>query len=227
MTNTSIFESWLTNAKEWIRVIDNGAILSRVYTNPAIVNQVKKHSFAKILDVGCGEGWLTRALSDQATEVVGIDAIDTLIENARQKGPQYFYTLTYEEIINGTTIPKSPYDGIILNFSLYQKEEVQDLLNALKRILTPNGKIIIQTLHPYFLKHQKTTYSSQWIEDSWKGLPGTFKDPHAWYARTLEDWIEVFNNCSLSIEDINEVTNDQDTLLSIIFTLHYVKNTTI
>ncbi len=227
MTNISIFESWSINAKEWIRVIENNTIPSRVYTNPAIVNQVKKHAFTKILDVGCGEGWLTRELSDQFTEVVGIDAIDTLIKNARQKGLQYFYTLTYEEIINGTAVPKSPYDAIVFNFSLYQKEEVRDLLNALKRILLPEGKIIIQTLHPHFLKYQNLAYQSQWIDDSWKGLPGNFKNTHRWYARTLEDWIEVFTKSNLSIEDITEVTKDQDELLSIIFTLHYVKNTTI
>ncbi len=222
MTNTSIFESWSTNAKEWIRVIDDNIIPSRMYTNPAIVNLIKKHAFTKILDMGCGEGWLTRALSDKFTKVVGVDAIDTLIKNAQQKGPQYFYKLTYEEITSGATIPKSPYDVIVCNFSLYQKEEVQDLLNSFKRILLPEGKIIIQTLHPNFLNNQMLAHKSQWIEDSWKGLPGNFKNPHQWYARTLEDWIEVFTNCNLSFEDITEVTNDQDELLSIIFTLHYV-----
>lgn len=222
MKNASIFESWSVNANEWIRIMDDNAILSRKYTNLAIVNQVKKHAFTKILDVGCGEGWLTRALSDQITEVIGIDAIDALIKNAQQKGPQYFYKLTYEEIISGASIPQSPYDGIVFNFSLYQKEEVQDLLNALKRILFRDGKIIIQTLHPDFLRSQKGNYQSQWIEDSWKGLPGNFTNPHQWYARTLEDWIEVFTHCNLSVEDITEVTNDQNELLSIIFTLHYV-----
>ena len=48
------------------------------------------------LDVGCGEGWLARALGPLGIRVHGFDAVPQLIEAARRAGGGTFERLSYE-----------------------------------------------------------------------------------------------------------------------------------
>lgn len=212
-----IISSWKTNANEWIKIIDKKAIPSRKFTNPAIVEVCEDLKPDRVLDVGCGEGWLTRTLANLAEVAVGTDAIEALIENAKVKGKGIFYRLTYQNFIDGYQLNEAPFDLIVFNFSIYQKNHLDKLLKKLQKQLTKNGHIVVQTLHPYFLLTNNLNYKSQWVEDSWKGLPGNFTNGHRWYARTFEDWMGVFNTCNLEILTIKEVLNDTLQPISVIF----------
>jgi len=214
-----ITESWDVNAEEWIRLLERDGIASRQFTNTTILETVQSYNLNSILDLGCGEGWLTRALSNNKNRVVGIDSTEVLLKNARLKGHQNFYKMTYEEIIKGKEIPGTPFDAVILNFCLYQNEQVLALLQSIKKSLLKSGLVFIQTLHPSFLIQNNLHYKSQWIDDSWKGLKGDFVYPHSWYARTLEDWINTFNESNFALLGIKEPINVEGIPLSILFTL--------
>lgn len=215
----NIIKSWNKNAHEWIKVIDNADIESRKFTNKAILELIGNSPVIKILDVGCGEGWLTRSLGDMGKFVVGLDAIPELLENAEKKGQGTYYQMSYEEIILGNPIPEAPFDAAVFNFCLYQREGLSQLLRQVKKSLSENGYIAIQTLHPFFLLQNDLGYKSQWINDSWKGLPGNFTDGHSWYARTFESWISVFKKAGLQLHQLQEVTNDDHKPISVIFIL--------
>ena len=127
--------------------------------------------------------------------------------------------MSYEDIILGNPIPEAPYDAAVFNFCLYQKEGLGQLLKQIKNVLSENGYIAVQTLHPFFLLQNKMAYKSQWLDDSLKGLPGNFTDGHSWYARTFESWISVFKKAGLQLHQLQEVTNDDHKPISVIFIL--------
>lgn len=215
----NIIKSWNKNALEWIKVIENADIESRKFTNKAILQLIGNSPAIKVLDVGCGEGWLTRSLGTMGKYAVGLDAIAQLLENAKKKGGGTYYRMSYEDIILGNPIPEAPYDAAVFNFCLYQKEGLGQLLKQIKNVLSENGYIAVQTLHPFFLLQNKMAYKSQWLDDSWKGLPGNFTDGHSWYARTFESWISVFKKAGLQLHQLQEVTNDDHKPISVIFIL--------
>jgi 2-polyprenyl-3-methyl-5-hydroxy-6-metoxy-1,4-benzoquinol methylase len=215
----NIIESWNKNALEWIKVIDNADIESRKFTDKAILELIGNSPAIKILDVGCGEGWLTRSLGTMGKFVVGVDAIPQLLKNAVKKGNGTYCQMSYEDIILGNPIPEAPYDAAVFNFCLYQREGLSLLLKKVKKSLTENGYIAIQTLHPFFLMQNSMEYKSQWITDSWKGLPGNFTDGHSWYARTFESWMSVFKKAGLQLHQLQEVTNNDNEPVSVIFIL--------
>lgn len=217
MKKESIKTSWKINAVEWIKVIENQQIASRKFTNKAILSVLKKSSAKKILDIGCGEGWLTRALTEMGKIGIGIDTTLALLKKARQKGKETYHHLSYEAIIEGEKISEAPFDAIVFNFCIYQNEGLIHLLRALQHSLVAKGEIIIQTLHPYFLIQNQLPYKSQWIGDSWKGLSGNFTDGHEWYARTFEDWQADFQKAGLVLNCIIEVTNTDNLPISVIF----------
>tara|TARA_R110002111_G_scaffold55243_1_gene94972 strand:+ start:136 stop:801 length:666 start_codon:yes stop_codon:yes gene_type:complete len=212
-------DSWNKNALEWIKVIDNAEIESRKFTNKAILDVLGNSSAIKILDMGCGEGWLTRTLMGMGKSAVGMDAIPQLLENAKNKGQGTYFQMSYEEIILENPIPKAPFDAAVFNFCLYQREGLSQLLRQVKKSLSENGYIAIQTLHPFFLLENDLGYKSQWINDSWKGLPGNFTEGHSWYARTFESWMSVFKKAGLQLHQCQEVNNDNNKPVSVIFIL--------
>ncbi len=211
-----IIKSWEQNASEWVKAIDSQRITSRKFTNPAIVQMLKDTASKRILDIGCGEGWLTRSITAMGKQGIGIDAIGQLLDNARQKGPESFYQMSYEDIVAGHTVPEAPYDIIVFNFCLYQEKGLPKLFEATKRALFCNGSVVVQTLHPYFLLSNGLAYEGQVITDSWKGLPGNFTDRHHWYARTFEDWFSIFAECNMNVKDLREITNDEEIPVSLI-----------
>ena len=214
-----MLKSWNENAGEWIRILDSGKLSSRTFTNEEIVKTLTELPIAKILDCGCGEGWLSRSITKIGKKSIGVDATLELIESAKNKGSESYYRLTYEEIIKGKHIPENPFDAVVFNFSLYQKDNLIRLFKKIGKSITENGFLIIQTLHPFYLMEQNLPYKNQWIQDSWKGLSGDFQNGHKWYARTFESWLSVFTKSDLKLHTITEVTNQEDSPVSVIFVL--------
>lgn len=217
--NEKIIASWSKNAAEWVRIVEENQIESRKFTNQAIVDELEKVTGNKIVDIGCGEGWLTRAMTKMGKTAVGLDATLGLLAYARWKGQETYHEMTYAEIINGVRIPEAPFNMAVFNFSLYQSDGLDALLNATKKQLDHNGEILIQTLHPFFLFDHGLEYKSQMVSNSWKGLPGNFIDGHEWYARTLEDWTKVVIEAGLQLLGIKEILNSQKRPVSLILRL--------
>ncbi|UII75302.1 methyltransferase domain-containing protein [Flagellimonas sp. HMM57] len=219
---TDIISSWEKNAAEWIKVIQGDSIPSRKYTNAAILDIISKIACEKIVDVGCGEGWLTRELSKLGLDAVGLDAIEQLLVEARKKGSEDYHTFTFEDIIAGKTIPNAPFDVAVFNFCLYLGEDLETLLKKTLDGISDNGTLLIQTLHPFSLVQNGLPYKSQWLSDSWKGLPGHFKDGHAWYARTFEDWTALMSNLKNVRFTSKEVLDEEQKPISLILKIKKV-----
>lgn len=217
-----IKSSWNKNAEEWVKIIQNDGIPSRKFTNPAILEEIKELKGSTVADIGCGEGWLTREMEKLGWKATGLDATVDLIKDARQRSDQIFEVFTFEDIIKGEKIPNAPFDAAVFNFCLYVKNGLIELLSNTLKQLSPKGSLVIQTLHPYFLLQNNLPYKSQWISDSWKGLPGNFTDGHSWYARTMEDWVQELNQIEHIEFNIKEVLNDDDKPISLIIKINKI-----
>jgi 2-polyprenyl-3-methyl-5-hydroxy-6-metoxy-1,4-benzoquinol methylase len=94
--NLAILESWKANARHWVDVLDTKSLETRILvTNEAIIQTVLSLAPAMALDVGCGEGWLCRALQQKGIQMVGVDGVADLIHEARIKGPGHFEVLSF------------------------------------------------------------------------------------------------------------------------------------
>lgn len=83
--DATIIDSWHRNSDPWVAAVRNGEIETRtLVTNGAIVDTVRAYAPQSGVDLGCGEGWLVRALPD--VEMTGVDAIPGLVEAARAAG---------------------------------------------------------------------------------------------------------------------------------------------
>ena len=216
----NILQSWEANAESWISTIDNNELESRrLATNAAIVNTVFRHATKRVLDLGCGEGWLSRALREKGLQVWGTDAVQTFIDVAIERDGGFYFHYSYEQIIEGQHRLPSPFDVIVINFALLDKEVSEKLLACLHWLLRKGGSVIIQTLHPFNIASTEK-YVSGWKEGSWNGMSREFVLPYQWYFRTLEDWTKLFSQTNYSIEELIEPVHPQTGKpLSVIFVL--------
>jgi SAM-dependent methyltransferase len=202
LSDEKIVESWLKNAEPWTAAVRENQIESRrLVTNRAIIETVLARHPRSVLDVGCGEGWLARALSQHGIDVVGVDAVPALIEQARRAGGGDFRVASYDDIIGGEL--KVVVDSAVANFSLIGKESVSGLLERLPGLLTAKGTLIIQTLHPLTVSGD-APYRDGWRAGSWSGFSDAFTDPAPWYFRTIESWVTLLVDSGLRLAEIRE-----------------------
>ena len=213
-----IIDSWQANAGNWIDIIDTNGIESRrLITNKSIVEAVWKVKPVTVLDIGCGEGWLSKELQQNGMEITGVDVIPELVKKAEEKVPGNFFVASYEDIYSGKIAFPKLVDAIVINFALIGKESTENLLSYLPKLLNSSGVLFIQTLHPDSRK-SINDYESGWKEGSWDGLGQQFSMPYQWYFRTMEDWLLLLSQSGFTKIKATEVAHPHSGKpLSVIF----------
>lgn len=199
-SDAAVLDAWSRNAAPWTAAVRGGDIASRVLvTNAAIVEAVRAFSPRSGVDLGCGEGWLVRALPEVA--MVGVDAIPGLVEKAREAGGGEFRVLTYEQIADGQLALGA--DIAVCNFSLIGNDAVDGLFRAAPTFLRRGGHLVVQTVHP-FMACGDAPYLDGWRAGSWAGFSSDFRDAPPWYFRTVASWVALFERHGLRLADLRE-----------------------
>ena len=203
LSDEKIVESWHTNATPWTSAVREQRIESRrLVTDRAIVDAVFSRKPNSVLDLGCGEGWLVRALSAHGVQrVIGVDVVPALVEQARAAGGGEFHVASYEAIARGEL--HVTVDVAVANFALIGKDAVDALIQAAAKLLRPGGALVIQTLHPV-IACGDLPYKDGWRAGSWAGFSDDFSDPAPWYFRTLETWVALIASSGLKLTEMRE-----------------------
>jgi|SRR5687768_3486631 len=85
---------------------------------------------SRVLEVGCGDGRLARALDDLGHQVVAIDP-------AAPEGA-IFQAVALEEFAD-----PGPFDAVVASRSLHHIHDLADALSKLQRLLMPGGRLIV------------------------------------------------------------------------------------
>ncbi|MBY9840680.1 class I SAM-dependent methyltransferase [Pseudomonas aeruginosa] len=179
--------SWRGNAEAWARAVREGRLESRrLATDDAILQALRQRAPRRLLDIGCGEGWLCRALAGEVGECVGIDASPELIELARAAGGGSFRRLAYRELDAASGLGR--FDALVCNFSLLD-EDLAGCLAAWPALLESGGELLIQTLHP------------------WAAGDEDYRDSMPWYFRTLESWLALLDGSGWRLRGLSETVH--------------------
>jgi 2-polyprenyl-3-methyl-5-hydroxy-6-metoxy-1,4-benzoquinol methylase len=213
-----IVRSWTDNADSWTAVVRDGLIPSRqAGTNAAIVDACLALGAGPVLDIGCGEGWLVRTMSDTGISAAGVDVSPRLIERARELGSGSYTEASYATLERDAALLAGPWRGIVCNFSLLG-DPLHLLLASLRARLAPEGRLLIQTLHPWAARGN-APYRSEWRTESFDTCSVAFPSPMPWYYRTLGSWQEQISLAGLRIVKLVEpVHPDSGAPLSLLLT---------
>jgi ubiquinone/menaquinone biosynthesis C-methylase UbiE len=160
-----------------------------------LLKYLRKTSPGRILEVGCGNGWLSSQLATlPESEVVGIDVNETeLLQAARVFSHRRNVTFCKADVF--CPLPFDHLDCIVLAASVQYFPDVASLINRLLGLLADNGQIHLldspfyeeseipaarQRSEKYFREHGFPLMSQHYHHHDWKSL-------HKFHSKILYD----------------------------------------
>jgi ubiquinone/menaquinone biosynthesis C-methylase UbiE len=121
----------------------------------------------KVLDIACGEGYGSNLLSKNAKFVYGVDIDSDTIKNAKIK-----YKKDNIKFIKGSTssIPlKDNSVDIVVSFeTLEHHDEHDEMMSEIKRVLKPEGIVIISTPDKYYYSDVRKFNNEYHVKELYK-----------------------------------------------------------
>jgi ubiquinone/menaquinone biosynthesis C-methylase UbiE len=128
----------------------------------------KKRRPMRILEVGCGNGWLSAKLSDiPGADVIGLDINQIEISQANRVFIKDNLEFVYDAF-NEDTFPDVKFDVIVFAASLQYFESAKAILQLALSILDSGGEVHI--LDTYFYKHAELDKASERTRNYYNSL---------------------------------------------------------
>jgi 2-polyprenyl-6-hydroxyphenyl methylase/3-demethylubiquinone-9 3-methyltransferase len=126
--------------------------------NPWIASKISAPS--KILDMGCGGGFLTHFLSQKGHETYGVDLSPSSLEIARKKDPKTHYLCA-----DVTKLPfeDKSFDVVSAMDLLEHVEDPRKVIAEASRLLRPQGLFFFHTFNRNFFSYLLVIKGVEWI----------------------------------------------------------------
>jgi SAM-dependent methyltransferase len=215
----SLQDAWEEQAPNWIR-------WARAEGHDSYWNFHREAFLASLplpgrltIDVGCGEGRVTRDLRALGHKVVGLDAAPTMVEAAREADPDGEYLVASA---NEMPFENGAADLVIAFMVLMDLDDMPGALKEIARVLEPGGKLVAPVVHPLnsagVFSPRDGDESAPFVIESYReqrpyddtfdrdGLQMTFHSIHF----TLDDYSRAFEDAGLTITRLRELYDDQN-----------------
>lgn len=145
-------------------------------TDGALLDAIGNPAGLRVLDVGAGEGYLSRILAGMGAKVVGVDINPQMVaaaveaEEQEPLGIDYRVGSAYELPFRGAT-----FDLVVTNHLAAELDDLDQAAREIRRVLHPNGRWVSLQLHPVYGARM--------------GEPGWHRD--YFHPRSREHWFVV------------------------------------
>lgn len=161
-------------AEGWYTASDHPIALLRAENAvrvPWIIQEIGKNK--TVLDIGCGAGILTNALSKEGHKVYGIDLSPSSLEVAKKHDTTK--KVSYQ-VANGYSLPypEKAFDVVCAMDVLEHVEEPNLLISEASRVLRPGGLFFFHTFNRNFLSYLLIIKGVEWC------LPNAPKNMHVY-----------------------------------------------
>jgi SAM-dependent methyltransferase len=211
MTRTADREHWSRVSRQWIewaRAPNHDAFWAYRESLIAFVGRGE----GEALDLGCGEGRVSRELTACGYRVTALDPIWELVNAAREARSADGYA-----IASGTDLPfeGARFDLVVAYNVLMDVEDVPGVLKEIRRVLRPAGILVISIVHPFSDRGRFATAEATSpfvIEDAYFGSK-RFEDTEernglrmdfAGWSRPLEAYATALQDAGLAITSLRE-----------------------
>jgi len=217
-----IREQWESNAEAFSGLIGGkGTPHHRRILNPCVERLLGNVKDKKLLDAGCGEGYLARYYAKKGAIVTAIDLSQRLIDASEQQTDDEGVMIDYrvDNVCYIETVPNAEFDLVLSNLVLLNVPCLDDAIKEFYRVLKVGGFLVFSIVHPAFNfygpgswqlgeKNPETNrregiffkvdryFEEQEYEHYWKTKEGeNFPEPISFFHRTLSTY---FNSLAVA-----------------------------
>ncbi len=134
-----------------------------------LVKHLNPNSEGIYLDIGCGTGNYTNAISKKGYSFIGIDPSELMLEKAKLLNNTIDWRIGSAE---NTGLSDNTVDGIIGSLTIHHWTDLNKAFIELKRVLKPRGRIVIFTSTPKQMEgYWLNRYFPKMLQDSMAQMP--------------------------------------------------------
>jgi SAM-dependent methyltransferase len=174
----------------WHRTLIDPGLLGRIGALP---------KGTRVLDLGCGNGYLARRFARAGARVVAVDRSRALLAAARERERTEPLGIIYQErdAARLVGLASGRFDLVFANMSLMDIARADLTIQETARVLRPGGRFVFSISHPCFDIDTRSTWEV--VPGRCAGSPPTvyrkvtgYREPHAdRYRWSLEDGREA------------------------------------
>jgi ubiquinone/menaquinone biosynthesis C-methylase UbiE len=145
-------ESWDTIADWYAERLRSGSAMHDFARDCLLRRLPERLAGLRVLDLGCGEGIVARAVAARGASVVGIDPSPRMIEHAldaersRPSGTRF----SVDDGCTLSTVGTGSVEWVTAGLSLNNVPDLDAALSAVRRVLVPGGGLVFTVPHPCF-----------------------------------------------------------------------------
>ncbi|WP_271253134.1 class I SAM-dependent methyltransferase [Pseudanabaena sp. Chao 1811] len=143
-----IYNKYFSSQGEYISNLDFGSPRRNYYNNYFLTKFLPQDKSTKVLDIGCGCGSLLVALKSLGySEIMGVDRcpeLDTILKGSELS--KYIVTGDICDFLKNSYAKQTKWDVVLAIDILehFTKDELMDVLNLIKNVLSDKGILIIK-----------------------------------------------------------------------------------
>jgi SAM-dependent methyltransferase len=105
---------------------------------------------ARVLDLACGQGRMSRYLARRGADVLGVDVSAAMLGKARAAGPAGITYLRADVTRAPAWWDGRPFDGCTCELALMDIDDLAGALATVAAVLRPGGWFVASVVHPCF-----------------------------------------------------------------------------
>jgi ubiquinone/menaquinone biosynthesis C-methylase UbiE len=163
---------------------DTGDAWHRTLIDPGLFARIGSVTpGTRVLDLGCGNGYIARRLARLGAIVVGVDQSNELLTRARAWEEKEPLGVVYHETdaANLSILENASFDLAVANMSLIDIENASGALRETGRVVKPRGRLVFSISHPCFDIDTRSDYVvevSEGRETVFRKVAG-YQSPHS------------------------------------------------
>lgn len=217
---------WNEVAEGWrLQVGQDGDANRRHCSDPVLWELLGDVQGRRVLDAGCGTGYLTRKLAEAGARVVGVDLSDRMVALARESYPDLTFRADSVERLD--TVGDAEFHTVVANYVLMDTPHLSEALRSFHRVLVDDGAAVVVFSHPCFPQGRRSesadgsevsyTWDSPYFEEGRRVDPpwGHFEREFIWFHRPLSAYWRAFRDAGFVVDRFEEPRAPADVLATL------------
>ncbi len=213
-TNDEAIQQWAEFPCEILDAMESdGDFCRRHLLNPALLRMLGDVNGRRVLDAGCGHGYLSRMLAVRGAQVTGVEPAQTLYGYATEKEAAELQGIRYIQ----ADLCRLPdlgglFDAVVANMVFLDIPDWTGAMKSCINALAPGGQFVFSIIHPCFeqLGRSWREYGEYRIREYFAEYE--IPEPHASnFHRPLSAYLNELTRLGCHLHEIDEPALDPAT----------------
>ncbi len=163
-----------------IEAADRGVYHQSTDIDPVVKKLLGQVKRKKVIEIGCGNGYLSRMLARSGAKMAAVDASSKMIEiaQAEEKKNPLGITYLHRDAAHLRGIKSGSFDLAVSNMVFIDIVDINAAVKEIGRVLKPGGRLVFSILHPVFM-----------FDGAWRNMDGKNR-----YGRIVWRYLRPYTN---------------------------------